>query len=153
VKDNKREEIAYERHLEKAFNHQRKAVEFARILWRATTCRKIRAECKNFAEIYVKAFGPPEVLKWRSLKLLYWNFRRKDGAMGFSVFVALPIKAKFRGEITFSVATRSRLDEDWEQFLVWLWDTVGKAEHSEEAPRFLNGAGFVIVPAERLAHS
>lgn len=117
---------------------------FARLLGRAPRC-KVRGRVTEHVDAFVEAFGPPETLKWKSMRLLFWNFKRQDGAIGFSLLVLFPIKEKPEGEINVDVASVDH--RDFDTFMSWVLDRTGSVLNGEDAPRFLNGAHFVAVPA------
>ena len=118
---------------------------FARILGRAPRCN-VRGRITDRFDAFVETFGPPEVLKWKYYKLVFWNFKRQDGAIGFSLLVAFSNNERpKRGLIGVDV---SSIDlRDFEAFMSWALDRIGSAMNGEDAPKFLNGADFVIVPA------
>jgi hypothetical protein len=115
---------------------------FARILGRAPRC-KVLGCVTEYLDIFVDAFGPPEILKCKSTKLLFWNFARDDGENGFSLLV--PVNKTTKGEIQVDISSNRR--RDFEAFMSWTLDQMSSASNGEESPRFLNGADFVVVPA------
>jgi hypothetical protein len=117
---------------------------FARVLDRLS-CVRVKGKVTEHADVFVEAFGPPEVLIDRPLKLLYWNFQQEDGALGFSLLSPFVIGEKPKGEICVDVAVRRAGTID--SFMPWLLDRLGAAANGEGAPKFLNASRFVCVPA------
>ena len=97
------------------------------------------------ADVFAEAFGPPEVLTWKGMKLLYWNFSREDGALGFSLLYPLAIGQEPKREITVQAAVRRT--RNTETFMPWLLDRLSTAANGQGAPKFLNASRFVVVPA------
>jgi len=118
--------------------------EFARILGRSLCCRT-KGQIVDHVDTFYDAFGPPEILRTRRTKLLYWNFQREDGKLGFSLLVPFPVNKNSKGSIEVDVAAKQ--PRDFLPFMQWALDQVSISSNGEQAPRFLNASRFVVVPA------
>lgn len=119
-------------------------LEFARVLDRSI-CARMKGRVVEHVDVFVEAFGPPEVLTWKGIKLFYWNFGREDGSLGFSLLSPFAVGEKPKGEIYVDVAVRRAGTID--SFMPWLLDQLDAAANGEGAPKFLNASRFVVVPA------
>jgi hypothetical protein len=117
--------------------------EFARVLGQHFGGR-MTTQIIDHIGFFNEAFGPPEVVKSGCLKLLYWNFQRKDGAVGFHLLSPFHRTEKPRGAITVDLWVRGHRDQ---QFLSWVLSELGHVTNCDRPPRFLNAEKFVIVPA------
>jgi hypothetical protein len=149
------EKRAAHRRFDKLFNHQRKIATdaFMRHLGRVPCVRNpantIHLDIGEVAE----TFGPPEVQMLKAKKRLFWNFRNHDDVGRFSTWADVPISGvitNVRMNVSTSYRNFSRAHVD---FYTWVSDRIGSVSNNDENPAVTNGAGFVIVPAEHLAHS
>ena len=120
------------------------SIEFARVLGRSFCCRT-KGHIIDHVDTFFDAFGPPEILRTRGVKLLFWNFKREDAKLGFSLLVPVAIDKKPNGNIRVDVAAKRQ--RDFEPFMDWVSYQVGVSSNGEQAPRFLNASRFVVVPA------
>ena len=110
---------------------------FARALGQRPFLKDFRLKTKASLDLLSESFGPPERIQRRNL--LFWNFVRDDGAIGFSVFSQVSKLSKSR-EIEVVLSARSGA----KAFGHWTIDRLCGVESGEETPFFVGAGRFVV---------
>jgi hypothetical protein len=115
--------------------------QFARALGQQPFLRDFRLKTMASLDLLSESFGPPERVRRRNL--LFWNFVRDDGAMGFSLFSRVS-KLPKRGEVEAVLCARVGA----KAFGDWTIDRLCGLESGEETPFFVGAGRYAVVRLE-----
>ena len=111
---------------------------FARALGRRPFLKDFRLKTKASLNLLSESFGPPERIQRKNL--LFWNFVRDDGAVGFSLFSRVS-KLSEGGELEVVLSAHSGA----KTFGDWTIDRLAGLESGEETPFFVGAGRYAVV--------
>jgi hypothetical protein len=117
---------------------------FARVLGKRPRLRTAKSSTVDQFGLFVETFGPPERARRRSRNLLFWNFYRRDGAEGFSLFANVSRQTKLhpRSEVEVQLSAAAGVTS----FRNWTALRLAGVESGEDNPLFIRGRAFVMEP-------
>lgn len=115
---------------------------FCRILGRAPRVRGVRYSTTEEFAVFTETFGPPETINRKDATILYWNFLRRDGTEGFSLFSRAAKVRNASSQIDVHLVAKTGVRSFW----MWTAVRLSAVVNSDEPPLFVNGTerNFVV---------
>jgi hypothetical protein len=106
--------------------------DFARVLGEKPTVGHVCAELHGEIDAFIGAYGPPEKIGG----MLYWNFSRSDGALGFTAHTHIHPEN--------GLSLRVCAHRDAAEFFGWISDSLSAVSNCERPPAFIGAEGMSI---------